>query len=262
MTTPVADYEEAKLAFESLYQDVCERRILLIRGDGGKGKTTLLKHCHERIPSDVRKLRIELRGEAVGIAEIFLRSGHFLKWEQMPRFARKLAELEGQPEAEIKQNVVIGFRNRITSVLNTQDPTVREFHRASLTEAWFEDVDALGTLFLVLFDAYNEATTEVKDWISGPFLARAADSERLRVAIAGRNVPNQNNIEWGDCCREVTLTGVFEARYWLPVVRQMGRRIPAQDEVSWLSGLCHAHQGDPWSIMQGLEKLPLADSGA
>jgi hypothetical protein len=48
-------------------------------------------------------------------------------------------------------------------------------------------------------DTYEDATTDVQQWISGPFLARTAMVNQVRVLIAGQSVPDSNNIEWGQC---------------------------------------------------------------
>jgi len=96
---------------------------------------------------------------------------------------------------------------------------------------------------------------EVQEWLSGPCLARAADCDRMRVAVAGQDVPDAG-IEWGHCCDRHELYGVREARYWLPVVESLDKRIPAEHPLDWLAGICCYLEGHPAKIIEVIKDLP------
>ena len=68
--------------------------------------------------------------------------------------------------------------NRITVALTTSDPTDRDQRRTALTDAWFDDLSRFQHPVLILFDTYNDATTDVQGWLSGPFLARTNRSNQ------------------------------------------------------------------------------------
>jgi len=256
MTTLLADYENERRAFENLLLPSCQERILLFRGASGSGKTTLLKYCREHVPQATPHLPIELRGSAVSVEEIFQRSGRHLTWDRLHHFTEQVANMQGAPNVQIDRNWLAGINNRIIVALHAESLVDREHRRAVLTNTWFDDLATFDYPILVLFDTYEQATTEVQAWISGPFLARASQVDQVRVLVAGQIVPERNNIEWGHCCTIHDLYGVIEAKYWMPIVREMRRRIAVDDPESWLAGVCHALKGNPESIMKVIEGLP------
>lgn len=256
MKTTLADYSDERQAFESLLGGQCAERILLLRGESGSGKTALLTHCQHDIPAGVKHVDIQLRGSTVDIAEIFFRAGRVVKWERLRGFTDQVAQLQRSPVVKIDHNWLVGMGNHINVALQADSPHDRTYRRAALTEAWFDDVGAFPEPLLVLFDTFEQATEEIKEWLSGPFLARVAKIDALRVVIAGQIVPDKHNIEWGECCREHRLYGVPEAVHWLPVIQALGRYIPNDSPLNWLAGVCHALQGNPAAIIKIIEGLP------
>jgi hypothetical protein len=125
----------------------------------------------------------------------------------------------------------------------------------------FEDLARIGKLVVILFDTFEHAPSEVQAWLSGPFLARAAQTTAVRVVIAGQEVPKSNTIDWGHCCDSHNLHGVNDPQHWLPVIRQMRRRIPASPEEIFMKGICHALKGNPLEIMSFIQGLQ-EESGA
>ena len=201
----------------------------------------------------------------MSVAEIFARSGHRLDWERLPHLTQQVADLQpeqGPRRVRIDRNWLVGINQHINVVLNVQSPGDRHSRRVALTEAWFQDLRGFEDPLLMAFDTYEDATTEVQDWISGPFLARVEGVPQLRVLVAGQQVPDWHNIEWGHCCADHELLGVPEAEHWWPVVEAMKRTIDVPDPQSWLAGVCHALAGDPRAIMQVIEALPLREDAA
>lgn len=262
MSTLLADYEKEQRAFEALLEPGCRERILLFQGQSGSGKTTLLNACLEKVPATVPCIPIQFRGSAVGVVEIFYRAGRLLDWERLPNFTRQVAALEGAPHVQIDRNWLAGINNRINVTLHAETRADREQRRAALTDAWFQDLQTFDAPLLVALDTYEQATTEVADWIGGPFLARVAESPPVRVLLAGQEIPDVNNIEWGRCCTLCELYGVPEAEYWLPVAQAMRCHIPFSEPLTWLAGVCHALKGDPKEIMQVIQALPRREGAA
>lgn len=254
MTIPLANYQEQIEAFLALLRPDCERRILLFQGEGGTGKTTLFRACQEKIPQDVYHVPIQLRQSGVGMAEIFSRSVSLTGWDRWPNFTERVLGMT--PNIEIEDNQLRGLNNRINVALHVESPADRKQRRVDLTEAWFTDTYALPQPLLMMMDVYEQAPIEVADWIDGPFLARAAYCERLRVVVAGRKVPDENTIEWGHCCTRQNLYGVREARYWLPVVAALGKVVPAKNPLDFMAGACNICQGRPDEIMKWIMEFP------
>lgn len=169
-----------------------------------------------------------------------------------PGLRIKLSDLSGI-SVNIARNKIRGSDNQIRVVLQADNPAVREEHRTIMTGALFEDLRKLDRIFLVAFDTYEQATTEVKDWISGPFLTRTTTAGKVRVAVAGQEIPDPNTIEWDYCCEKYELFGVREAKHWMPVIESLGLMTPDEQ---WLAGVCFALNGRPDLIMQTIERLP------
>ena len=258
MSTPFANYQPERQAFDALFQPDCQKRILMFSGESGSGKTLLLSYCLEsRVPESVTCVPIELRGSAVSVAEIFHRSGGILKWDRLPNFTKQVANIQGIPQVQINNNKISGFKTHISVALQIESQEIREQRRAALTEALFDDLEDFNQPVLFALDTYEKATTEVQEWISGPFLFRASQSEQVRVLVAGQTIPNGINIEWRSRCETRHLYGVPNAEHWLPVVQGMKRRIPANDPLSWLACLCQLSNGRPSEIMKYLQGLPI-----
>lgn len=258
MTVMLANYEVPREAFASLLTGDCLRRILLVQGDSGTGKTALLTYCRSKVPdTDFHVVLVQLRGVMVSVAEIFSRIHRVLGWAALPRLTKHLASLEAGLNIKIEGNQQEGFNNRINLVLHTGDnKDDRDQRRIALTDACFEDLANLGKRMLMVFDTFEQANSEVAAWLEGPFLTRVEQTATLRVMIAGQKVPNRNNIEWGHCCDHHDLPGVPEAPHWLPVLQNMGRHVPNRNPEDWLAGVCAAFNGRPDSIMKVIEALP------
>ncbi len=259
MKSACANYEREQALYRGLFAEVCETKILFYRGESGTGKTTLLQACQadlQRFEERMLHVPIQLRSRTVGVAEIFYRLAGRVGWEQLPRFRSQVEGFQNMSSVSINSNFLVGDNQKIAVALHGGDPADGPHRRAALTDAWFGDLEDLPRPLLLLIDTYEAANHEVRDWIAGPFLGRAAHVERMRVILAGREVPDANNIEWGSCCRSCDLTGILNARHWLPVVEAMNRYIDVPDPLSWLTGVCQALDGRPKDIMQLLEFLP------
>lgn len=256
MNTFLANYITERQTFHNLLRADCHERILLYRGESGSGKTTLLKHCAEKIPKGMPFVPIQMRQSAVNIAEIFSRAGLWLTWERLTNFTTQIAAFEGNPHVLIDRNWLAGINNRISVIINVENQSDRESRRVTLTEALFEDFKSLEEPVIFLFDSYEQASTEAKEWISGPFLSRTAHISTIRVVVAGQEIPDQNNIEWGHCATSHDLYGVIDEHHWMPVVQQMKKLLPNQPGDVWLAGICHALKGKPSEIKKVIEALP------
>lgn len=255
---PLADYLEHREAFRAFVAPDGDSRILLFSGQSGSGKTTLLGACLQEIPKHVTTVPIQMRGSATTVSEILRRVGDRRGWPAMPNF---IDALQALPQVQVDANKLVGVGNQINVALNVP-PADRAQRRAALTEAWFADLRALDRPYLLAIDTYEDAIPDVQEWLAGPFLARAVTTPTLRVLIAGQTVPDTNNIEWGHCCAHHELFGVREAAHWLPVVEAMGRYIPVEDPLIWLSGVCYALKGAPKDIVQVIESLPCKEVAA
>ena len=264
MTTVLANYGEHLALFRTLLADDCRQSVLLFRGESGVGKTALLNACvteAKRKADEIHCVSIQLRYAYVSIAEIFYRLGGYIGWPHLANFMARVAAFQEAPTINIEKNWMVG-QNHISVALHAESPADRQLRQAALTDAFFHDLRALSQPLLIVMDTYEDAHTEVQQWLDGPFLSRVAQTLQVRVLVAGQQVPDAHNIEWGFCCQAQDLYGVHEAAHWLPVVAAMNRIIPAPDPHSWLAGICHALKGRPNAIMQIIENLPQQETWA
>lgn len=256
MATNFANYHSERLAFKSLFAENCAAPILLIKGESGSGKTSLMTTCLNDAPKHIRPINIQLRGSAVGVAEIFSRTAISLGWENLPNFSRCMNNIAGNSANVSLNNVTqTGQTNLLRIALNVDNITDREHRQTELTDAWFDDIRTLNKDQVLVFDTYEQAPNEVRDWLSGPFLARISLNENIRVAIAGQTVPVVS-IDWNQYYRQFELFGVSEAKEWLPVVEGLNRFIPSKSPEEWLAGICYYLRGQPAAIMKVIESLP------
>jgi hypothetical protein len=254
MSRVIANYEHARELFNLLLATDAQQRILLMDGASGTGKSTLLLVCLESAGA-IRHVPFSFRKTSITVNEVFFRAGDRLGWQYFPRFLARVDEM-ATTRVQIEGNRQFGIGQKIEVVLAGEKIEDQDYRVAELTTAWFGDLAAAPFDVLFAFDHFDEAVTSVQQWLGGPFLTRAAATPHVRVVIAGKSVPEADNIEWGGCCRTSKLVGVPEARHWLPVVQALNRHVGDLDPLSFLSGVCQAHNGRPDAIMNFICSLP------
>jgi len=260
MNRTFANYHAERTAFRELFADVCEKRILLLKGASGSGKSSLLKACLNESPESKQSINILLRDSAVNVTEIFSRSAKRIGWENLKQFSQCAQDLAAQaPQIQVTGVQQQGETNNLRIALNVQNSNDREHRQTLLTDAWFADVEALGEPLVMVFDTYEHAPSEVKNWLSGPFLYRTTECAAVRVAIAGQSVPDAG-IEWNHCHVIHELFGVRDAREWLPVIAALGKKVPVEPAEVWLGGICYSLKGNPAAIMEVIKTFPDAYS--
>lgn len=256
MSENIANYQAERHAFRELLQPDCERRILLFEGKSGSGKSTLLRHCRTHISEESHYIPVDLRGTSLSLAGLFFKMTRQLKNERFAAFADKVAELNGRSAVELKNVAQWGNENQINVALQANNNLSREERLAALTYAWFSDMQAVQRQCMVMMDSFEQANDEMKEWVSGEFLTEVANSENLRVTVAGQTVPDESRIEWAYCCQKWTLYGVKEAEHWMKLVNELGRVVPSEQPLGVLQGLCIAFEGHPAKIMKTIETFP------
>jgi len=256
-----ADYDCQRQAIIALLEPDCKKRILIVRGDSGTGKTKQFQYCFEycregTLEGDIYYKCIVFAfkewGKATSVADIMFRCGNVLGWENMRHFKERLARWLNHRQMQGQDNLQVE-RNQINTALTAKKLTDREERRADLTGAWFTDLRTVNHSVLFAFDDYEEATEDVRRWIESQFLVQVAHGNHrlLRVFIAGEQVPTPN-IEWGHCCISQQLSGITDAQNWLPMFEQKDwrHRFPdVTDPLSFLVAVCQIYKGHPSSIM-------------
>lgn len=232
--------------FDRIISGQTNERILLLDAQGGMGKTTLLREFMRRCPGDVPFAPVDLKGNTTSLHEIFYRMCDALDWEGFPTFASRVESL-GQ--VTIADNRIIG-RAEIEVALRSPDEGDRAARRADLTRAFFADLRALQRRILLIFDTFEEAPLEVKEWFQSSFLAFSHHTPDLVVIVAGRQIPEES-IEWTACCISHCLVPVREPESWRIYADRIGAVLPSPE---WIAAFCDLLDGHPLRMAEALAR--------
>jgi energy-coupling factor transporter ATP-binding protein EcfA2 len=253
----IANYKEHRQAFKALLEANCSKPILLFKGKSGNGKSTLMEHCQTQIHQDIHQVLVDLRSPT-NVMQFFYKSAERLNWDSFEHFKKYLNELTQEFNINVNGNTQAGVGNMINVELKTFFESTTLEQRAErytvLTHAWAKDINNLDHPCVLLLDAYEKAHTEFQDWVTRDLLNSAANSQHIRVVVAGQSVPD--SFEWKHRSVIKELDGVHEAEEWLPVIKAMGRVVPSPSPIELLRGFCIALNGNPAAIKKLIEKFP------
>lgn len=253
MTIPLANYESEREHFHGLLKDNSKQRILMFQAQSGMGKSRLFQACIDAIPAHVPYVSVQLKGTDTNVSDVMLRMGRRIRWANLATLISQIANLLGTPEAHYKQEWRVGIRQHLQAALFSESVEDRRQRHGLLTDAMFRDLRHFDQPFLLALDTYEQANTEIDNWVSQQLLPWVADTRCLRVLLLGQNVP-ELSADWLACCNQQQLLGVIEAEAWLPVAEAMGRAVPS---IEYLAGACAIVNGNPRQILQFIEALPL-----
>jgi hypothetical protein len=243
--------EEELALFERIVSGDTPERVLLVEAASGMGKSELLREYGQRRPPGVLYGVLDFKGGDVpDLAELFSRLCARLGWPRFPRLSAEIASLV-KPSANISENKIIG-RAEISVALSAPDEETRRFRRAALTEAFLADLCAAGQAILV-FDTFNRCNSELAHWVSG-FIARACNTPRLTIIVAGQSVP-EPTLEWESSCYRLTLNPIT-AEHWLYYAKSLG----LTENIDFIRGCWHSCGGHSLKIAELLESLALQGS--
>lgn len=245
----IAGYSEHQNAFASTLKLNSKNSIILFEGREGIGKTTLLSKCIDNLP---------VRGNHDIVRFDFKNSEDFMGIEWI------LSELNRLLPAQVKRNrqkhpniknysfyLQLGSGNKITNY--GQTPTEQSDIIFKATDEWFNEYSKKKRNLLLAFDDYHKASLQVRDWMEACFLRRVVETNKLRVVIAGVEVPKLPNLVWGGRCQHYELNGVFDSKEWVHV---LGKRVPDENPHSYLHAVCdlfNGHPGDITTFIRGIE---------
>lgn len=248
MQYPIANYAVERQQFTQLLDDNGRLRILMLQGESGTGKTCLLENCLANVPPQMHALSVQLRGKDTSVAEIFNRLGRRIGWQKLPKLSTQLSTFAGDDAINWQSNV----SKQLRTALQLPDLNRRRQNIIDVTDALFTDVQNLATPTLLAIDTYEQATTELDNWFNAQFLPWIADTDRVRVLVAGQKVP-QISSDFRHCASRYELKGIADAEAWLPIAQALGHEIPSID---FLAGVCAAFQGNPSNILKFIRLQP------
>jgi hypothetical protein len=249
----LANYKEERAAFARLWERRCRERILLLRGQSGCGKTSLLKHCRQLAPDSVLLIFVDCKRDGINPAEVFSLAADHAGRDRLPAFSQCLR----QHNVEIRDNQIEGNSNQISVVLGGGSEQERKERLVWLTDAWLQDINQLDRPLLLVVDTYEKAGADLQSWLRSLLVRLPRACKPLRIVLAGQEVPDTNTgEEWADCCCERELHGVPEPEHWLPVAEGLCKRVPGEHPLDCLRGICLAMRGNPAGIISLIRTFP------
>jgi hypothetical protein len=224
-----ADRTEEMLLFESIIQGSFLKRILLIEGKSGRGKSVLMNvfasYCEN---SQIVHARVDFKGKPT-IHEIFYNLCADLGWEYFPEFVKAVDQCAAPTNVIVTRNTLIGRNTiQIQNALQASSKEDRGIRVAKLTHAFFEDIRVSSVQRVFLFDTFNEILSEVEEWLRKSFLGEVRRIPSLIAVITGQIVPEQD-FSWKGCAHHTVLAEIRDANAWYIYARRRWGEIPLDD---------------------------------
>jgi AAA ATPase domain len=199
------DREEELARFKDMITGRGTRHILLIQAERGMGKSSLLREFWEQ-SAGLSRILVDLKPRTHSVEGVLGELGSQNR-SAFKGFFERVEQLSSSGGVYINRSEISKSQFDIQLQLGSDTPESREIRRLALTQAFFSDLAASnprGETTVVIFDTYEAASDDVKDWLSRLFLTRARGHRWLLVVVAGRSIP-QLGIGWDDLCLKQTL---------------------------------------------------------
>lgn len=219
-------------------------RIMLIEGESGMGKSSLLNRFKQECPKDIQYVPFDCKGLS-NIASFLSEVMLDLKPERFSAFERKL-RLFVQGGVDFSGND-IAAKEQINIAINSDiDAQTQQYRLEQLQTAFFEDLSKLDGTTIVTLDTYQEASPQLRDWVESKWL-RAVERHLTNVVtvVAGQSIPDPNNSVWGSECEHFELKAIHDVKAWCEFCEEL-----PEDAIKTIT---LAAKGHPSSFSQMLE---------
>jgi len=213
---PLADRKEPFELFQDIVTARRKERIFLVDGPSSSGKTVLLTELIEYAKS-------------LGLCAVPL-------------------ELKGCPTLDdLFDNLAMDIGAEILPAFHSANGSRRK-------TALLKDLESLSNPLLLVFDVYQEFSTEISDWIEGQLLRRVEQCPGLVVVLGGQKVPEPTGRLWAKMAvPPTTLPPIKEPKDWHDYARDaLGN--PAITEAH-IEMLLHIYQGEPGQTSASLRSF-------
>ena len=184
-------------------------RILLIEGDPGMGKSSLLNKFRDECPKSVKYIPFDCKG-LESISAFLSEVVDYLGNHQFPTFIKQL-ETFTTGGVDFSKNDIKG---NVSIIINT-DTIAKDFRLQKLEKAFFEDLEKLEHQIVITLDTYQLGNPALQDWIESKWLRNV--EQRLKnvvTVIAGQIIPSPNHSVWGYKCKHFLLTSINDSNAW------------------------------------------------
>jgi ABC-type lipoprotein export system ATPase subunit len=108
----IANYTEHREAFKLLLGHNCKKPILLLKGQSGMGKSTLLECFDNHIQeNEIHRVIVDLRS-TYNIMQVFLDTVRCLGWGYFCNLSKSINSFDNQLNINIEKNIQVGIGNK------------------------------------------------------------------------------------------------------------------------------------------------------
>lgn len=259
----VANHKNEQSIFKDILSLGSQVRALLLQGESGVGKTTLIETFFFLAKKEFVNYQVVhfqfSKNETTDMFNIFYQFGEDIGWEKMTFLLSaitKYQKLFDSPSIDLKSNVLFGLSNKVTINQSENNNEMRKLAILEITRCFFEDINNLESPLLIFIDAYEFAASEIQDWITQQFLKYFIKKNNLRIVISGQTVPSVKSPEWKILSHYSELKPVSNPKDWESVFNELGKKSKCEqiDTLQFLEILCLC--GNPIYIMQGILNSP------
>jgi hypothetical protein len=232
-------------------------RLVTIRADSGKGKSTLLSwfedQCRRRKVACASLTFREVRSfDSFQVLDAIARKLKSCTFEDYKRGINTLLASVGA--SVTIQNVTLEG-SQISGIQAIGSDPVRKRHvLARLSENWFEDLEAFASAnqagarrVVVLLDTFEEASDDVKFWLEDA-LQILRERANVVLVVAGRGKIQVDTAQWGEECCQLELPSELEYHFWREYAEGTGALEKLGEGV--LQQYHQRFHGDPYMMSQ------------
>ncbi|MBD2256286.1 AAA family ATPase [Pseudanabaena sp. FACHB-2040] len=215
-------------------------RIMLIEGESGMGKTSLLNRFRQECPSEVKYVPFDCKGVnsiAAFLSEVVTDLGH----DKFPAFGNKV-RLFVQGGVDFSENDIAAEKSISIAINSGVDPQTQEYRLEELEKAFFYDLAKLEHRTVITLDTYQSASELLRNWIESKWLRAVGRLRNVVTVIAGQLVPASNHSVWGDDCEHFVLKPISEIEAWCKFCSELlEEAVLSEDAIKAIALGCKGH---------------------
>jgi len=199
--------------FLQMAQGKHDCRIMLIEGESGMGKTSLLSRFRQQCPDTVKYVPFDCKG-LDSIAAFLSEVVNDLGRAQFPIFEKKLRTFI-QGSVDFSENDIAAQTISIAINGTSLDPQAQEHRLRQLHDAFFDDLEKFEHQIVIVLDTYQMANESLQNWIESTWLRTVKRRlKKVVTVVAGKSIPDPNHLVWGDKCTPFILTPILDEKAW------------------------------------------------
>ena len=259
----IANYVTQRGHLARLVQAQADSTAAFIVGRADYGKTWLMRWFEAEYASQARIVLLEMGDPSQTFTPILIMRAcaQALGPEHFADFNTEAVRLTPARKAIIENVSVRGDHNSfVASTGETEEDQI--VLALGLTESFVNGLKAAGREgppIVLCFDGYAPAQTVVHRWFDLGFVRAVCALPGVRLIVTGRDIPQDGIPRKAPACASFALDGVLEAREWIRIAGDLGRRLPgdtAEKTETLIEGMILLTNGAPGQIMRWVQSQP------